>query len=136
MPKLYYTPRQLPSQQPDRCELCPLIGKIPPDEREKGVREAYYCLGIFQAEPDERGELKMTFPRLKSKGIKSSAQAWKEMGHRLHRPCDLLWDSWMTLPGRLYGMPTDTYTKYRLPYEHEQQIKNFPKFNFRRKSKK
>jgi hypothetical protein len=29
-------------------------------------------------------------------------------------------------------MPTDTYTKYRLPYEMEQQVKNQPKFKFRK----
>ena len=45
MPKTYYTPRKLPPEQPDRCELCPLVGIIPDDERRKGVRERYYCLG-------------------------------------------------------------------------------------------
>ena len=39
MPKTYYTPRKLPPEQPDRCELCPLVGIIPDDERRKGVRE-------------------------------------------------------------------------------------------------
>ena len=33
MPKDIYTPRQLPREQPDRCELCPLVGIIPKDER-------------------------------------------------------------------------------------------------------
>ena len=55
MPKTYYTPRKLPPEQPDRCELCPLVGIIPDDERRKGVRERYYCLGIFDALTDDNG---------------------------------------------------------------------------------
>ena len=137
MPKTYYTPRKLPPEQPDRCELCPLVGIIPDEERRKGVRERYYCLGIFDALTDdnghpvldEQGQQRLSFPRLKSKGITVSAKKVKEGGHLWHRPCDLLWQAWMTLPGRLFGMPTDTYTKYRLPYEMEQQVKNQPKFN-------
>ena len=140
MPKTYYTPRKLPPEQPDRCELCPLVGIIPDDERRKGVRERYYCLGIFDALTDdnghpvldEQGQQRLSFPRLKSKGITVSAKKVKEGGHLWHRPCDLLWQAWMTLPGRLFGMPTDTYTKYRLPYEMELQVKNQPKFKFRK----
>ena len=141
MPKQLYIPRPLPREQPDRCELCPLVGIIPDEDRRKGLRERYYCLGIFEALKDaeghpimdaETGEQKLSFPRLKTKGIKTSAKAVKSGGHRLHRPCDLLWPAWMTLPGRLFGMPADTYTKYRLPYEHEQQVKQQPKFKFRK----
>ena len=144
MPKTYYTPRKLPPEQPDRCELCPLVGLIPENERREGVRERYYCLGVFDAltddegKPvlDENGQQKLSLPRLKSKGITVSAKAVKKGGHLLHRPCDFLWEAWMTLPGRLFGMPTDTYTNYRLPYEYEQQVKNQPKFRFRKFSKK
>lgn len=141
MPKQIYTPRHLTTEQPpDRCELCPLIGRIPDDERQRGERRGYYCLGIFEAETDaegkpvldERGVQQMTFPKLTSKGIKASYAKTKESGHLLHRPCDNIWDAWMTLPGRLFAMPTDTYIKYRLPYEREQQIKNYPKFKFRK----
>lgn len=140
MPKLHYTPRKLPTHQPDRCELCPLVGIIPQSERREGVRERYYCLGIFEALTDENGhpildehgDQKLSFPRLKSKGITVSAKAVQKGGHKLHRPCDLLWAAWMTLPGRLFGMPMNTYTKYRLPYEHEQQTKHQPKFKFRK----
>lgn len=141
MPKSYYTPRKLPPEQPDRCELCPLVGIIPENERREGLRERYYCLGIFEAMTDEnghpildeKGEQRMSFPRLKSKGITVSAKAVKQGGHKLHRPCDMLWQAWMTLPGRYFGMPTNTYTKYRLPYEYEQQTKKFPKFKFKNK---
>lgn len=145
MPKKFFIPRPLPKEQPDRCELCPLIGIIPKDEREKGVRERYYCLGIFDAQTDDnghpllddKGDQCLSFPRLKSKSITVSAEAVRKGGHKLHRPCDMLWDAWMTLPGRLFGMLADTYTKYRLPFEQEQQIKKYPKFNFRfRKTKK
>lgn len=139
MPKIIYTPTKLPPEQPDKCKVCPLVGLIPDDERRKGVRERYYCLGIFEAMKDEEGkpvldengEQKQSFARLKSKKIDVSARKVKEGGHLLHRPCDLRWESWMTLPGRFFGMPTDTYTKYRLPYEYEQQVKSQPKFKFR-----
>lgn len=140
MPKLLYIPRHLPNEQPDRCELCPLVGIIPKDERENGLRERYCCLGIFEAELDGSGNpileadgsQRLRFPRIKSKGISRSAEAVRKGGHLLHRPCDLVWDAWMTLPGRLFGMLAETYTKYRLPYEREQQIKQYPKFKFRK----
>ena len=143
MPKSFFIPRQLPKDQPDRCELCPLVGIIPKEEREKGVRERYYCLGIFDAETDEhgkpllddKGDQRLSFRRLKSKSLKVSAEAVRRSGHKLHRPCDMIWDAWMTLPGRMFGMLSDTYTKYRLPYEQEQQTKNYPKFKFRKTKK-
>lgn len=140
MPKVQYIPRKLPPEQPDRCELCPLVGIIPKEERESGKRERYYCLGVYDGETDDNGKpilnkdgyQKLSFPRLKSKGINTSAKAVKAGGHKLHRPCDLLWNAWMTLPDRLFGMPINTYTNYRLPYEKEQQVKNQPKFRFRK----
>jgi hypothetical protein len=144
MPKNIYTPRKLPPEQPDCCGRCPLVGIIPPDERRTGVRERYYCLGIYgpefdeNDEPilDENGQQRVGFPRIKSKGINNSAKAWKAKGHLLHRPCDNMWDAWMTLPGKLMGIPTDVYKKYRLPYEHEQMVKAMPKFKFRKPRKK
>lgn len=144
MPKNLYTARQLPKQQPDSCKQCPLVGLIPPEERRQGVRERYYCLGIYAPEFDETGEpildengqQRVGFPRIKSKGISNSAKAWKESGHLLHRPCDNLWDAWITLPGQIMGIPTDAYIKYRMPYEHEQITKLMPKFKFRKPRKK
>jgi hypothetical protein len=120
------------------------VGIIPEDERRKGVRERYYCLGIYEAMTDENGapvlgedgEQKLSFPRIKSKGIMVSAAKVKAGGHLRHRPCDLRWDAWMTLPGRLFGMPTDVFVKYRQPYELEQMVKNQPKFKFRYTRKK
>ena len=141
MPKVTHIARQLPPEKPDRCELCPLLGLIPKEERRKGLRESYYCLGIFEAEMtdngypvlDEDGEQKLSFPRLKSKGITVSAKAVKEGGHLLHRPCDFTWDAWMMLPGRLFGMPVNVYQLYRQPYEKEQMIKLLPNFKFRKR---
>lgn len=141
MPKDLFTPIQLPREQPDRCKMCPLVGIIPKDERRPGLRERYYCLGIFEAMTDEDGRpvldengvQRMSFPRLKSKSIAVSAKAVKAGGHLLHRPCDLRWKAWMTLPGLLFGLPTDVFTRYRQPYELEQMIKNQPRFNFRKK---
>ena len=139
MPRNLYTPRQLPREQPDRCELCPLIGIIPKNERRPGKRERYFCLGIYEAAVDENGEpilddngcQQMSYPRLSSKGISVSAAAVRRGGHLWHRPCDYLWESWMTLPGRLFGMPTDVYTTYRIPYEREQMVKLMPKLKLR-----
>jgi hypothetical protein len=140
MPKKVYTPRQLPPEQPDCCERCPLVGIIPKEERRSGVRERYYCLGIYGPEFDENGNpvtdengcQLIGFPRIKTKGIRNSAKAWKAKGHLLHRPCDNIWDAWMTLPGKLLGIPTDTYIKYRIPFEQEQMTKNMPRFPFRK----
>lgn len=142
MPKEVYTPRPLPREQPDRCELCPLVGIIPKDERRKGKRERYFCLGIFEAEVDEHGEpvldengvQQMSFPRLSSRAVTNvSFKKVKDGGHLYHRPCDYVWQSWQTLPGHIFGMPTDVYNTYRLPFEKEQMVKNMPKFKFRNK---
>lgn len=139
MPRTQFMPRQLPREQPDRCELCPLLGLIPKDERRSGVRERYYCLGIYEAQTDEAGhpvlgadgEQRLSFPRLKSKSITVSAQKVRRGGHLLHRPCDMRWQAWMTLPGRLFGMPVNVFNEYRQPYETEQMLRQQPKFNFR-----
>ena len=119
MPKKLYTPIQLPRKQPDKCESCPLIGKIPEEEREEGVREGYYCLGKFP------------FPRLKSKGIKLSAEEYRSKKRRLHRPCDYLWGVWTSLPRRRFCMANRIYIKYRMEFEKEQQLKYYPKFKFK-----
>lgn len=144
MPKNIFTPRQLPPEQPDRCELCPLVGIIPEEDRRPGLRERYCCLGIYGPEFDEYGDpvkdangcQRVGFPRIKTKGIHNSARAWQQSGHLLHRPCDNLWAAWMTLPGRILGIPTDIYTTYRIPYEHEQQMKSLPQFKFRKKRRR
>ena len=142
MPKDIYTPRQLPKEQPDRCELCPLIGVIPKEQQRKGKRERYFCLGIYEAETDgdgnpvfdEFGQQQMSFPRLSSReAINVSAKDRKAKGHPLHRPCDDRWAAWQTLPGRVLGIPTDVFNAYRIPYEKEQMIKNMPKFKFRKR---
>jgi len=143
MPKKIYTLIQLPREQPDKCKFCPLVGIIPDDERRSGMRERYYCLGVYDTMKDddgnpildEDGNEQMNFPRLKTKRIDVSARKVKEGGHLLHRPCDLRWQGWMTLQDRQFGMPVNVFIKYRQPYELEQMIKNQPKFNFRRKIK-
>lgn len=143
MPKNIYTPRQLPPEQPDRCELCPLVGIIPKEQRREGKRERYFCLGIYEAEKDETGApildaegmQRLSFPRLSTKSISVSARRVREGGHVHHRPCDMTWDAWMQLPMRVFGMPTDVFTAYRIPYEKEQMIKYLPKFSFRKRRK-
>ena len=119
MPRKIVTPIQLPKEQPDKCENCPLIGKIPEEEREEGVREGYYCLGKFP------------YPRLKSKGIKLSAEEYRKKKRKLHRPCDYLWHVWTSLPRRCFCMPNMVYIKYRMEYEKEQQLKYYPRLKFK-----
>ena len=146
MPPIKYTPRQLPPHQPDRCELCPLVGVIPKELRREGKRERYWCLGIYEAEVDEQGNpvldengvQQMSFPRLSSRAVTNvSAKAVKEGGHLHHRPCDYTWESWMDcLPGHVFCMPMMVYNAYRLPFEKEQMIKNMPKLPFRIRIKK
>ena len=139
MPKQVFIPRQLPPKKPDRCELCPLIGLIPKEDRERGKREKYYCLGIYEPMTDddgnpildERGCQRFGFPRLSTREANNvSASQRKEKGHLLHRPCDNMWAAWMRLQGRKFPMLTETYNTYRLPFEAEQQQKQQPKFAF------
>ena len=139
MPKRVFIARQLPPTKPDRCELCPLIGLIPKQDRERGKREKYYCLGIFVPMVDENGEpvldengcQRFSFPRVSSRGETNvSAKDRKQKGHPLHRPCDNTWAAWMRLQGRKFPMLTETYNTYRLPFEVEQQQKQQPKFAF------
>ena len=119
MPKKVITPIQLPREQPDKCEKCPLIGKIPEEEREEGLREGYFCLGKFP------------YPRLKSKGIKLSKAEYRKKKRVLHRPCDSLWKVWVTLPKRCFCMHVEAYKRYRMEFEREQQLKYYPKFHFK-----
>ena len=120
MPQLLYHQVQLPPKQPDRCDLCPLCGKKPADETVKGQRQGYCCLGEFP------------HPSLTSKGIHSSAENYKKMGRRLHRPCDRLWAVWMTIPRHVFGITMDAYFARRRPFELEQERKAMPKFKFKK----
>lgn len=109
MPRQTIVPVQLPMEQPDTCSSCPLCGLIPKEQRKRGARQAYVCLGVL-------GEA------LTSKGIHSSAAAYKAKNRKLHRPCDERWDAWTQLPGRRFGISYANYLHYRLPYEQRQQL--------------
>ena len=139
MPKKIFIPRQLPAKKPDRCELCPLIGLIPKDDREKGKRERFYCLGIYGPLKDDDtkpilnddGTTKFGFARLSTReALNVSASDRKEKGHLLHRPCDHIWAAWMRLDRRRFPMLAETYNRYRIPFEAELQQKQQPKFTF------
>lgn len=139
MPKKIFIPRQLPAKKPDRCELCPLIGLIPKDDREKGKRERFYCLGIYGPLKDDDnnpilnddGTTKFGFARLSTReALNVSASDRKEKGHLLHRPCDHIWAAWMRLDRRRFPMLAETYNRYRIPFEAELQKKQQPKFTF------
>ena len=140
MPKQVFIPRQLPPKKPDRCELCPLIGLIPKEDRERGKREKYYCLGIYEPLVDEEGNpilddkgcQRFGFPRLSTREANNvSASQRKEKGHLLHRPCDNMWAAWMRLQGRKFPMltnyavsippggRTDAFVQTIITWEHE-----------------
>lgn len=108
MPRKNIIRIKLPPEQPDTCASCPLLGLIPKELRQNGVRQSFACLGTMDA--------------LTSKGIHSSAAAYKQMGRKWHRPCDAKWDAWMQLPGREFGISYQAYLQSRLPYEQKQQL--------------
>ena len=98
-------------QPPDRCADCPLIGIIPEEHRQKGVRQSYCCLGTYPHEA------------LKSKGITVRVSEKKERtGHIHHRPCEDKWDVWWTNPGHCVTISKESYRFCRLPYESRQQL--------------
>jgi hypothetical protein len=145
MPKDVFTPIELDERKPDRCELCPLVGIIPKEQREKGKREKYWCLGILKQVKDEHGNPILddngvelhTFPRLSSRSVNNvSARDRKEKGHPIHRPCDATWPTWMTLQNRTLWIPSAVYTAYRIPFDREQMLKKMPMFNFRQRNRK
>jgi len=109
MPKKAIIPIQIPMEQPDCCARCPLIGLIPKNQRQPGVRQSYVCLGVL-------GEA------LPSKGIWTSASEAKQKKRKHHRPCDTRWEAWAQLPGRKFGMSYAHYLQYRLPYEQGNQL--------------
>jgi hypothetical protein len=101
---------------PDSCERCPLIGIIPEEHRQTGVRQSYCCLGVYPHEP------------LTSKGIKVSVSGKREKtGHIHHRPCEDRWDTWWENPGHMVTISKESYRFCRLPYESRQQLA----FNFK-----
>lgn len=99
----------LTQEQPDTCAECPLCGVIPKEQRKRGARQSFVCLGVL-------GEA------LTSKGIHSSASAYKAKNRKLHRPCDSRWEAWAQLPGRQFGISYANYLNYRLPYEQRSQL--------------
>ena len=109
MPPKAIIPIEIKMEQPDCCAKCPLIGLIPKEQRQKGVRQSYVCLGVL-------GEA------LSSKGIWASASDYKKKKKKLHRPCDTRWEAWTQLPGRKFGMSYAHYLQYRLPYEQRNQL--------------
>lgn len=109
MPRKAIIPMKLPLEQPDCCAQCPLVGLIPKEQRCGGVRQAFVCLGV----PGEA---------LTSKGIHTSAAAYRAKNRKWHRPCDSRWDAWTHLPGREFGISYAHYLQYRLPYEQGTQL--------------
>ena len=97
MPKKLFTPIQLPTEQPACCAVCPLLGIIPKEERPKGTKETHVCLGTRDA--------------IAGRGITSQHDRHK-------RFCDNIWDAWP----KQFGVRTDYYRRYRVPYMQSQQM--------------
>ena len=93
----------LPPTKPDRCIDCPLLGLVPKYiAKPKNSKETHVCIGTREA--------------LTKRGAKVKASS-RDKNHRLRRPCDLYWDTWMTLPGRILCVNRETYRECRAPYE-------------------
>lgn len=97
-------------EQPDCCSRCPLIGIVPEEFRQRGTRQSYCCLGVYPHEA------------LTSKGIDVRASDRLKTGHKLHRPCDDLWDIWWQEPDHCVKISKDSYRYCRMPYENRQQL--------------
>ena len=99
---------QLPPQQPDRCIDCPLLGLVPKYvARPKNSKETHVCIGTREA--------------LTQRSTKISASG-KDKNHPLRRPCDGVWETWMTLPRRILLVNRETYRECRIPYESTLQM--------------
>lgn len=109
MPKRNIIQIELPPEQPDCCAECPLLGLIPKYvARKKNSKETHVCLGTMEA--------------LTQRGSKVRASN-RDPNHPLHRPCDLKWHAWMTLPHRRLGVNIQFYNDCRIPYECTLQLK-------------
>lgn len=108
MPRQPFEQVRLPSEKPDRCFDCPLLGIIPEAERyKKNSKKTHVCIGTRGA--------------LTRRGIKIRASE-KDANHPLHRPCDNVWSRWMTLPGHKLGILRDYMAKYREPFIQQLEM--------------
>ena len=99
---------QLPTEKPDCCAECPLLGLVPKYvARPKNSKETHVCCGTMDA--------------LTQRGSKVRASG-RDANHPLRRPCDNRWAAWMTLPGRKLGISNVSYIQCRIPYEQGQQL--------------
>ena len=103
----------LPSQKPDCCVECPLLGLIPKDvERPKYSKETFLCIGTSEALAERR--------------TKKRASESNDPKHPHTRPCDDYWETWMTLPRRILNVNRMLYRDSRLPYMSKQ----YPEIKF------
>ena len=96
---------QLPSEKPDKCANCPLLGMIPKELKSKDKKDrfkSYICIGTKEA--------------LTKKFIYLSASE-RDKFHKLHRPCDYFWKIWQEFPLRKIEIDASYYTTFILPYE-------------------
>lgn len=107
MPKRVTRKIKIPTEQPDCCAMCPLLGVIPKEERPFGSKETHVCIARQEA--------------LSGRGISVKASG-RDSHHPLKRPCDEFWEVWTRLPGGYYPMKDEFYLRYRLPYEASQQM--------------
>lgn len=97
----------LPMEQPDSCQMCPLLGIVPKGMRPKGSKESHVCLGTLEA--------------MSGRGVKILASS-RDATHPLRRPCDKFWNAWMQFPGRKFSISNQYYLQCRVPYEQGRQL--------------
>ena len=52
----------------------------------------------------------------------ATAEFKGKKNHPLRRPCDGVWETWMTLPRRILLVNRETYRECRIPYESTLQM--------------
>jgi len=103
MPKRNFVNIRLPLEQPDCCQECPLLGKIPQDfaGRPKGSYETLICLGTMDAM-----SLRQSKVRASNRDVK----------HPLHRYCDRMWPAWVNLARQELPISIQNYNMFRIPF--------------------
>lgn len=110
MPKKNIIQVQLPMEQPDRCQDCPLLGLIPEGMRSNDFADRFkslVCIGTMDAITKKSSEVRASE---------------KDARHPHHRPCDRVWKAWSQLPGRKFGVGVEIYNTFRVPFDQTRQF--------------
>ena len=114
MPRKIYRDIKLPTEKPDRCADCPLLGLIPDNLRSPDFADRFkslICLGTNAA-------LTKKF---------SEVRASKKDSHHPHtRPCDSRWAAWQQYNGGKFPVTIEDSNTFLEPYyATKQRVINF-----------